>query len=232
MLWIACLSTALGAPIADAGSDQQPALGDTVYLDATDSSDVELYRWKVTWSPYGSSTTSADIDDRDAAETFFTPDITGRYGIGLRVDEEGRSRDTVVVRVLPPANTAPVAGAGEEQSAVVGDLVQLAGQSTDADGDVLTVSWSLDAAPAASALTTWDLSDPLRAGAHLHPRRRRYLHLDPDGGRRQRHPQRQRGHRRLRAHQQCRARRLRGCCHWHLRNGRDARCDLLHRRRG
>jgi len=43
-----------------------------------------------------------------------------------------------------PSNTKPVADAGSNQVAYVGDTVEVsAAQSTDADGDVLTVAWSI-----------------------------------------------------------------------------------------
>ncbi|MGI9134355.1 MAG: PKD domain-containing protein, partial [Rhodoferax sp.] len=42
----------------------------------------------------------------------------------------------------PPANVAPVANAGANQTVTVGDSVQLTGSGSDANGDTLTYSWT------------------------------------------------------------------------------------------
>ncbi len=58
----------------------------------------------------------------------------------------------------PEPNNAPVANAGNDQTVARGDTVTLDGSaSSDDDGDLLTFSWSITAAPADSTAT---LSDP------------------------------------------------------------------------
>jgi hypothetical protein len=70
-----------------------------------------------------------------------------------------RDRDCAWVKCEPPgANSPPVADAGPDQTALVGDTVTLVGSgSSDVDGDPITFSWSLLSIPEGSAAT---LSDP------------------------------------------------------------------------
>ena len=83
-------------------------------------------------------------------------DVPGDYIAQLTVnDGAADSTDTVVVSTQ---NSAPVADAGADQTAVVGDMVTLNGSgSHDADGDPLTFEWSFLSRPAGSAAA---LSDP------------------------------------------------------------------------
>ena len=61
----------------------------------------------------------------------------------------------------PVANTPPIADAGPDQTALIGDTVELDGSgSTDADGDELTFAWSLTLVPAGSGAA---ITFPVRA---------------------------------------------------------------------
>src|SRR5690606_7020016 len=54
--------------------------------------------------------------------------------------------------VSRPGNTPPVAEAGPDITAYIGDTVTLDGSgSTDLDGDILSYRWSLDSVPPGSA---------------------------------------------------------------------------------
>lgn len=150
------ISTQNSAPVAHAGSDQQTHVGAQVVLDGSASSDIDgdmlTYAWSVVTAPAGSVT---QIVDPAQALARFTPDIAGEYVIELVVDDGTVSSapDSVVISTTGQ-NTAPIASAGADQSAHVGDFVQLDGTtSTDADGDVLTYAWTLNARPANSAAT-------------------------------------------------------------------------------
>lgn len=147
-------------PVADAGSDVNATLGDTVALDGSGSSDVDgdnlSYRWSLTVRPPSSN---AVLSDDTSVSPSFEADAIGQF-VGQLIVNDGQddsAPDTVIVNV-EQGNTAPVADAGADQSVFVGDLVQLnGGNSSDADGDGLNYQWALTVRPAASSAT---LDDP------------------------------------------------------------------------
>jgi hypothetical protein len=149
------------APVADAGTDQTAQVGDRVTLDGSGSydedGDILAYSWALT-VPDGSSTS---LSDSAAVNPTFVVDIAGTY-IAQLIVNDGKvdsAPDTVTISM---GNSPPVANAGPDQTAQVGDLVTLNGQnSSDADGDSLSFFWTLTV-PAGS---TASLSDP---GA-IHP---------------------------------------------------------------
>ncbi len=142
------ITTQNRAPVADAGPDQTPLLGDTVVLDGGGSFDVDgeplTYAWRFTSTPAGST---AALDDPTAVTPSFTVDRAGAYVLELVVNDgtEDSGPDTVRVNT---ANSAPVANAGPDQSAPVGGNVVLdASGSFDVDGDTITYLWSFTCIP-------------------------------------------------------------------------------------
>jgi cadherin-like protein/surface protein with Ig-like domain/K319-like protein/FG-GAP repeat protein/PKD domain-containing protein/VCBS repeat protein len=145
------ISTVNVAPVADAGADQAVYVGDTVMLDGSTSFDVDgdslSYSWSLTAVPTGSS---AALDDPTSVTPTFSVDIPGTYEASLVVNDGllDSVADTVTISTI---NVAPVADAGVSQSGVVGNVITLDGsQSTDADGDTLTYSWSFSSLPVGS----------------------------------------------------------------------------------
>lgn len=152
------ISTDNTAPVADAGPDQTPFVGDTATLDGSGSSDANgdplSFAWSLINSPAGSS---ASLSDSTAVSPTLDIDEAGTYELELVVND-GQTDSAADTVMLITANSAPVADAGADQSALVGQTVTLDGTaSTDVDGDPLSYAWSISSQPAGS---TSSLSDP------------------------------------------------------------------------
>jgi hypothetical protein len=142
------------APVANAGTDQSVLVSSLVNLDGTASSDANgdaiTYTWSFLAKPSGSV---ASLSSATAAKPSFTADLAGSYVLGLRVnDSKVSSANMAVVTVTAAAaNAAPVANAGTNQTVAIAASVTLTGAaSTDANGDVLTYSWTMVSKPATS----------------------------------------------------------------------------------
>lgn len=134
-------------PIADAGSDQNVLVGETVLLDGSGSSDADGDPLTFTWSLSAPDGSAASLTGPTTVNPTFVPDVAGTYVAQLIVNDgtEDSVPDSVMVTAqAEPVNNPPVANAGPDQNVTVGDTVSLDGSnSTDADGDSLTFSWSL-----------------------------------------------------------------------------------------
>ena len=146
------------APTAEAGPDQSVPLGATVNLSGAQSTDPDgpqplTYAWQFTHRPPGSS---AVLSNAAAINPSFVADVAGLYVVDLVVGDglANSSPDSVAISTQ---NSAPVAHAGPDQSAFVGDRVVVDGSaSTDVDGDFIAYQWTLVGRPpgSAAALTT------------------------------------------------------------------------------
>ena len=149
------------APVANAGPDQTVPVGETVQLDGTDSTDDDgdplTYNWSFVSKPAGSSAT---LSDSSAVRPTFVVDVRGEYGLELVVND-GRADSPPDAVLVTTENTAPVAHAGPDQTALVAETVTLDGTgSTDIDGDPLTYAWALITLPAGSAASLNDPTSP------------------------------------------------------------------------
>jgi len=145
------ISTENSPPVADAGEDQSAKINDIVHLNGDGSSDVDgdtlHYNWSLLSAPVESTSV---LINSDTVNPTFEIDAPGNYSIQLTVNDGSSDSEPDTV-ILSTTNSRPVANAGSDQSAKVGDIVQLDGSSSyDVDGDTLTCRWSLVSTPAGS----------------------------------------------------------------------------------
>jgi RHS repeat-associated protein len=152
------ISTQNSRPIANAGADQTARVGDTVRLTGSGSTDPDgdplTFAWSFVSVPPGSAATLANPT---SVESSFVIDRFGDYTVQLIVSDGALASlaDTVTVSTI---NSVPVANAGADQTARVGDTATLDGSaSSDADRHPLTFRWSFTSRPSGSAAT---LADP------------------------------------------------------------------------
>ena len=146
-----------------AGEDQTVYVGDTVTLDGSASYDPDGSTLSYTWQPLK----VPGFTDNNDGTASFAPSAPGVYTFTLEVDDSqgGITSDEVVVTV---PNRPPVAVAGDDQTARVGETVTLDGSASyDPDGSAgpqplpkdgmeKTLSLGKDQPSSASALTyTW-----------------------------------------------------------------------------
>lgn len=149
------------APIADAGADQSvEATGHTtsITLDGSGSSDANNDPLTYSWSLNGNEVATGANPSLDLERDIYTFTLTVDDGYGAS------STDEVTVEVY---NTAPVADAGADQTfEATGPTspVSLSGSGTDANGDALTFSWSLNGNEVA---TTADADFDLAPGTYV-----------------------------------------------------------------
>ena len=136
-------------PDADAGDNRTVAPGDRVILNAINSYDDNTPMQDLNYSWQQIMGTNVMLSDAQSMRTSFTvPDIivsteTLRFKLTV-TDRLGKNgSDSVDLIVVPPANNAPTADAGDHQAVKPGDPVTLNGsRSSDPDqSDPLDYSW-------------------------------------------------------------------------------------------
>lgn len=150
--------------------DLDPVVGQTVHLDGSGSSDPNgfslSYSWALTAQPSGSfaAVTPSSTDAAKATTASLTPDKKGTYVVELTVDNGGLTASVSVT--IEAANSPPLAAVSADTTMpTVGTTVNLdASASSDPDGDPLSYSWGLNAAPVGSAVTlNVNEADPTKA---------------------------------------------------------------------
>jgi len=144
---------AIPAPVANAGADQQVAVGALVELSGSASTsargDALTYKWSMVSVPTGST---AVLANPTALRPTFVADQAGLYEAELQVTD-AHAVVSLVATVLIGAGTAvpPVANPGMYPTASIGGQVTLdATQSTDVSGAPLIDSWKFILVPSNS----------------------------------------------------------------------------------
>jgi hypothetical protein len=136
-------------PVADAGDGRTVSVYDAVCLDGTESYDPNgddvSYNWSIISKPEGSD---AELDNPISDQPCFTADKIGDYVVQLIVNDGELDSEPDTVTISSEGNTAPVAEAGIDQSAAVGENVFLDGSgSFDPDDDPISFTWSIISKP-------------------------------------------------------------------------------------
>jgi lysophospholipase L1-like esterase len=133
------------SPIANAGDNIKILIGAVVNLDGTASFDpdndtIRSYEWSVVSAPGGS--VAAILTPSDSI-TEITPDIEGKYRIGLTVND-GLANSVTGIKIINAklTNNVPVANAGVDRNIPTRVWCYPSGSnSSDADGDSLSYLW-------------------------------------------------------------------------------------------
>jgi hypothetical protein len=131
------------APTANAGADKDVNKGSQVSLDGTASSDPDGDALYYSWAQVSGPAT-VSLSGSQTSKASFMASTVGTYEFSLVVSD-GKvysTSDTVVVRVIS-LNNPPIADAGTDMNAYVGDDVVLnSSASYDPDADPITYTWS------------------------------------------------------------------------------------------
>jgi hypothetical protein len=137
-------------PTANAGTGQTIPHGSAVVLtgSGTDPQQLSLtFSWSLVARPAGST---ASLSAANSPNPTFVADKPGTY-VAQLVVSNGTLSSLPATVTITTTNTPPVANAGANQSIPIGVVVSLNGSnSSDADHDPLTFSWSLLSRPASS----------------------------------------------------------------------------------
>jgi hypothetical protein len=130
------------APTANAGPNQDVNVGSTVTLNGTGSTDPDGDSLSYSWIQ-SSGPVQITLNGATTAQPKFAADTVGTYQFNLTVND-GKVNSTpssVTIRVVAQ-NNAPIANAGPDMHAYVGDDVVLnASSSFDPDLDPITYNW-------------------------------------------------------------------------------------------
>jgi hypothetical protein len=130
------------APTANAGQNQELTLGSTVTLNGNASADPDndilTYSWVKASGPL------VTLTGANTAQPSFVGGTVGAYVFNLTVnDGKVNSTTSSVTITIVAQSTSPVANAGQDMHAYVGDDVVLdASGSYDPDNDGITVTWT------------------------------------------------------------------------------------------
>jgi hypothetical protein len=143
------------APVANAGNDQTITLPvNSVSLSGAGSSDADGTITSYAWSQV-SGPSAATIGTPSSVTTTVSGLLQGTYVFRLTVTDNNSaaSNDDITI-IVNPANVAPVANAGNDQTITLPtSSVSLSGTaSSDADGTITTYGWSQASGPSTATI--------------------------------------------------------------------------------
>lgn len=141
-------------PTANAGSDKSITLPTSSVSLNGSGSDPDGTITSYTWSQV-SGPSSAVFSSTSSAATAVSALIQGSYTFRLKITDDagGSGTDDVVVAVNPPANVAPTASAGTDQSITLPtNSTTLAGSGSDSDGSIASYAWSQVSGPSSATI--------------------------------------------------------------------------------
>lgn len=151
-------------PTADAGEDRLAVELKQATLDGSNSSDPNGELIAFFWLQIDGPAVA--LDDENSSVTWFTaPEVdkptTLTFELIVWDADLTSSTDRVAIGVVPAANVAPIANAGDGQWVVKGDNVQLNGSTSyDPNNDALTYSWRQTGGGISVALSGADAATP------------------------------------------------------------------------
>lgn len=129
------------APVADAGDDILVYVGELVTLSAAASYDADGDTLTYAWSQ--SSGASVELAGANTASPSFTPTTSGVLTFTVRVSDGQAVSEAGVSVTVDALNQVPVADAGDDRTANIGEKVTLDGRASfDPDGDDISYIWS------------------------------------------------------------------------------------------
>jgi uncharacterized protein (TIGR03437 family) len=157
---VGVLGIGTSVPVAIAGKNRNVPTGRYTSLDGGQSYDPSenrlTYAWTVVSKPAGSALATATLGNASTPQPFFLPDVNGVYTLQLIVNNGSVNSAPSVVQITAYTGSIPPnANAGAAANALKGSPVLLNGSASNdpsQSGLALTYSWTVQSAPAGSAL--------------------------------------------------------------------------------
>ncbi len=144
------------APTANAGVDKTITLPTNSVVLAGTGTDTDGTITGYLWTKISGPTTGT-VTGPNLASTTATGLVQGVYKFELKVTDNGglTDTDTMQVTVNPPANVAPTANAGVDQTITLPtNITNLAGSGTDPDGTITSYRWTKVSGPTVGVITS------------------------------------------------------------------------------
>ncbi len=167
-------------PNASIASVPTAFVGSVVTLDGSGSTDPDsgpspalVFAWRFLSVPPTSTLDAADLAGSSEPLAAFSPDVPGRYELSLSVSD-GEASDLAIATIdATLANVPPVANAGPDLEAFLGEVVVTLSGAASFDSDAgpasLGYRWRLVSTPERSTLQTSDILDASTASPAFTP---------------------------------------------------------------